>query len=262
MKIYLKTIFLFFSLSIAFNSIGQEAPNKMDASGKKQGHWIKLDADKKKMYDGNFVSDVPTGKFTYYYPTGEIKAVTVFSKNGTIARTQIFTAGGKLMGEGKYISEKKDSLWKFYDEEGVLISEENYLNGNKEGKSKLYYRNGQLAEERNYKGGEMDGPRLKYFEDGQIKYKGQYINGKVEGKVTFYYSSGKVDAEGVYKNDLKDGDWHYYTEDGKPKRTDTYQNGRMTSPNPNIIKSEDEEKEKKQYEGLDLKDPFDQSGPN
>lgn len=261
MKIHLKTIILFFCIYVSSAALAQEAPNKTDASGKKQGHWIKLDAEKKKIYDGNFVDDRPSGKFTYYYPAGEIKSVTVFSKNGTVAYTQIFNAGGKLMGHGKYINEKKDSLWKFYDEEGVLISEENYLNGVKDGKSKVFYRNGQLAEERNLKAGEMDGPRLKYFEDGQIKYKGQYVKGKVEGKVTFYNSAGGIEAEGVYKNDLKDGQWHYYYENGKVKRTDVYQNGRMTSPNPNIIPRDQLEKEKKQYQDSEIKDPYDPNTP-
>jgi antitoxin component YwqK of YwqJK toxin-antitoxin module len=243
--------------------IAQEAPNKTDAAGKKQGHWVKLDVNKKKVYDGNFTNDVPAGKFTYYYPTGETKAVTVFSKNGTVARTKMYNAAGKMMGEGKYISEKKDSLWKFYDEEGGLLSEENYVNGLKDGKSKVFYINGQVAEERTWKMGVLDGPRVNYFDSGQMKYRGQYIKGKVEGKVTFFHPTGKVDAEGMYVNDLKDGVWKYYNEDGTLKRTDTYSNGKLTSPDPNVIPKEQLEKEKQQYQDFELKNPMDQNySPN
>ena len=53
--------------------------NKTDAAGKKQGHWVKLDADKKKMYEGNFIDNIPVGKFTYYYDIGIPWSVTVFS---------------------------------------------------------------------------------------------------------------------------------------------------------------------------------------
>ncbi|MDF2436270.1 MAG: hypothetical protein K0Q95_646 [Bacteroidota bacterium] len=248
---------LLFFLCLPFLGLSQEALNKKDANGKKQGHWIKLDINKKKVYDGNFVNDVPTGLFTYYYPTGEKKAETVFMKNGTVAYTKMFAMGGKIMGEGKYINEKRDSLWKFYDDGGGLISEETYLNGLKEGKSKVYYTNGQLAEERMWKAGVLDGPRTNYFEGGTLKYKGQYTKGKVAGKVTFYYPSGKPEAEGVYVNDLKDGPWKYYKEDGTIKRTDIYSDGVLTSPDPNVIPKEEVEKEKKKYQDFEMKNPFD-----
>lgn len=248
-----------FALGICLPLLGaaQEALNKTDASGKKQGHWVKLDINKKKVYDGNFVNDVPTGTFTYFYETGETKAVTVFSKNGTIARTKMYNVGGKIMGEGKYVNEKKDSLWKFYDEEGVLLSDENYSGGKKNGVCHVYYRNGQVADERTWKDGMLNGPRVDYFETGQIKFKSTYVNDKVEGKATYYHASGKVDAEGVYKNDLKDGAWKYYKEDGTLKRTDTYQNGYLTSPDPNDIPKEQLEKEKEQYKDFELKNPYD-----
>jgi antitoxin component YwqK of YwqJK toxin-antitoxin module len=242
-------------------AFAQDAPNKKDAAGKKQGHWIKLDENKKKVYDGNFTNDIPTGTFTYYYPTGEVKAVTVFSKNGTIARTKMYTVGGKIMGEGKYVNEKKDSLWKFYDEDGGLLSEESYVNGLKDGKSKVYYMSGNLAEERTWKMGVLDGPRANYFESGQIKYKGQYVKGKVEGKVTFYHLTGKVDAEGMYVNDLKNGPWKYYNEDGSLKRTDTYSYGTLTSPDPNFVPKEQLDKEKRQYEGYEIKEPTEGNNP-
>jgi antitoxin component YwqK of YwqJK toxin-antitoxin module len=262
MKIQFKLIVVLFLLCFSFAGIAQEVINKTDASGKKQGHWTKLDKDKKKVYDGNFTNDIPEGKFTYYYPSGEIKAVTVFSKNGTIARTKMYNVGGKVIGEGKYVNEKKDSLWKFYDEEGVLLSDEFYVNGLKEGKTKVYYRDGQIAEERNWKAGLMDGPRMKYFDGGQIKYKGQYIKGRAEGKVTYYHPTGKIDAEGVYKNDLKDGPWKYYSEDGKLKRTDIYVNGRLSGPDPNVIPNDQLEKEKAKYQDFELKNPGDpNNGP-
>jgi len=65
----------------------------------------------------------------------------------------------------------------------------------------------------------------------------------------------------VYVNDLKDGAWKYYNEDGTIKRTDTYSNGVLTSPDPNVIPKEQLEKEKKQYQDYDIKDPMENS-PN
>ena len=256
-----RTIFSVLLICFSFVAFAQDAPNKTDAAGKKQGHWIKLDENKKKVYDGNFVNDIPVGKFIYYYSTGIVRAENIFSENGKVAHVKLFHPGGKLMAEGKYVNEKKDSMWVFYDEEAVLLAKENYSNGLKNGSSKVYYRNGQLSEEKTWKMGKQEGPRTKYFEDGAVKYKGQYINDKVEGKVTFYHQNGKVDAEGVYVNDLKNGDWKYYKEDGTLIRTDKYDNGRLTSPDVNVITKEQEDKLKQQYQDFEIKDPTGGNNP-
>ncbi len=254
----LKSSFIALCLLIASAGKAQEAPNKTDASGKKQGHWIKYDANKKKIFDGNFLNDKPIGKFTYYYPSGEIKAINTFMKNSTVSYAEYYHLTGKIMGKGKYVNEQKDSTWIFYDEEGVLLSQDNYLNGKKHGSCKVYYRNGQVSEDKTWKNGVLDGPAKKYFEDGQLKYEGQYVAGKVEGKVTYYHPNGKIDAVGVYKNDLKEGDWKYYKDDGTLLRVDKYINGTIQGGDKNIITKEQQDKEKKQYEQYDLKNPYEE----
>ena len=255
-KSFLILVGILFSTFIS----AQEAPNTTDASGKKQGHWIKYDADHKKIYDGNFLNNIPVGTFTYYYDSGIQWSISVFSQNGKVARTKMFDAAGKLTGEGKFVSEKKDSLWKFYNQEGKLLSDEFYLNGIKNGSAKVYYKSGQVTEEKMWKNGVLEGPCKKYFESGQIKYSGAYVKGKVEGKVIYYYGSGKIDAEGVYVNDLKNGPWKYYKEDGTLLRTDTYLNGNMVestdkNKNRDVITKEQQAEEKKNSQQFEIKDP-------
>lgn len=254
----MKIRLFFLSFIIAFTAIAQnEAPNTKDASGKKQGHWIKYDDNHKKLYDGNFINDVPVGKFIYYYDTGTPWAITTFMKNGTVAYTSHYGAGGKITGKGKYINQKKDSLWKFYNEDSIVISEENYVNGVKNGSAKVFYPTGQVAEEKNWKMGKLNGPCKKYFDSGQLKYEAIFVNDKVEGKATYYYPSGKIDGQGVYKNDLKEGVWNYYLENGKIRRTDKYVNGRMVqSTDLDYIPKEQSEAEKKKYEQYEIKDPY------
>jgi len=249
---------LFFVIVFTTMAVAQDdAPNKVDAAGKKQGHWIKYDDNHKKIYDGNFVNDVPTGKFTYYYDTGIPWAITVFMKNGTVAYTKHYNSGGKIAGEGKYINQKKDSLWKFYNEDTILISTENYINGVKNGTCKVFYTNGQIAEEKTWKNGKLNGPCKKYFSNGQLKYSGQYIDDRVEGNVTYYFASGKIDGVGVYKGDLKEGVWKYYNEDGKERRTDKYINGRMVQSTDKDYETKEQiEVEKKNAEQYEIKDPY------
>ena len=251
--------YFFIAIGWLFSTLlyAQESPNKIDALGRKQGHWIKLDADKKKIYEGNFIDNIPVGKFTYFYDTGTPWSGTVFSKNGTVAHTQMFDAGGQITGEGKYVKEKKDSLWKFYGRSGKLLATENYVNGVKNGIFIVYYSNGEIAEKKTWKAGVLDGPCIRYFETGQLKYQGQYVNNKVEGKVSFYHPSGKLNVEGIYKNDLKEGPWKYYKEDGALERTDEYKHGLFQGKNdPNVITKEQEEKEKKQFEQFEMPNPY------
>src|SRR5688572_22691299 len=122
---------VFFPLATTWAQAGDI--NKTDKAGKKQGVWKKKDAAGKMLYEGQFIDDKPSDTFTYYYPSGEVKAINHFSDKGRIARAQLFHLNGKKMAEGKYVVEKKDSVWKFYNEEGVLIAEENYVFDKKDG---------------------------------------------------------------------------------------------------------------------------------
>ncbi len=249
----------FIALNILFSVFlfAQDAPNITDSGGKKQGHWIKVDENKKKIYDGNFMNNSPEGKFIYYFESGVPKAITIFSQNGGVAYTKHFNVAGKMVGEGKYMNQNKDSLWKFYDEEGKLLSEDVYLNGIKNGNFKVYYRNGQLSENKIWVNGKLDGPCTKYFENGTVKYKGQYSKDKVDGKAIFYYPTGNVSVDGFYKNDLKDGAWTYYNQDGTLNRKVLYENGVTKDKSENVIfTKEEEEKAKKQSEQNESKDSF------
>ena len=254
--IKLKTYFVLFLLISSTFAFAQDAPNNTYAAGKKQGHWIKYDDKHKKVYDGNFVDDYPVGKFIYYYDTGGQRSILIFSEKGKIAHAKMYDLGGKITGEGKYIDQKRDSVWKFYNDEGKVISDEIYNMGIKNGNCKVYYSSGELAEEKMWKDGKLNGPVKKYFDNGQLKYTGQMIDDKVEGKITYYYSTGTKQAEGVYLHDVKDGEWKYYKEDGSILRIDKFDKGVDLSPRKDYISNEEMERARKQNENSELKDPF------
>ena len=84
-------IFQFFL--IAFIGFGQPQGeiNETDSKGRKQGKWVKYhEGSKKKRYVGTFKDDLPTGKFTYYYLTGEVSAVTEFQSDNKTAYTRMY----------------------------------------------------------------------------------------------------------------------------------------------------------------------------
>ncbi|MBL7918206.1 MAG: hypothetical protein JNM96_07395 [Bacteroidia bacterium] len=210
-------------LSIAFAN----AQNKTDASGKKQGVWKKVDEKTGKViYEGEFKDDKPIGYFKHFYPGDTARrAVTYYKEGGKIAYAKMYhQLTGKLMAEGKYISELKDSVWKFYDEAGVIISKDNYSNGKKNGLSIVYLPDGMVAEEKNYKNDLLDGPFKQYYDGKLVKGEGKYVKGNLDGKVSYYFPNGTAAATGVYKNGCKEGVWIMKEKDGKIKEKEVWKN--------------------------------------
>lgn len=209
----------------------QDSLNRTDSKGLRQGAWIKLDKEGRKVYEGQFVDGIPCGVFRYYYPDGKLKTVASLSENGRVSRTITYSANGRKIAEGKYVDEKKDSTWKYFSEiDGVLLSEEKYKKGRLEGKAVTFYAAGGIAEEISYTSGTKDGPWVQYFEDGKVKLKGIFIKGLKEGRFSVYYGSGQIMMSGSYRNGLKEGAWNYYDDKGKLQKTETYSGGIKLEP--------------------------------
>jgi antitoxin component YwqK of YwqJK toxin-antitoxin module len=207
---------------------GQDSINHTDADGRRNGLWRKTDKEGHKLYDGQFKNGVPSGTFRYYYSDGTLKAVSVLSEDGKIARTQSFAGNGRKIAEGNYREEKKDSTWKYYsDLDGVLISEETYLSGIKNGASKTFFPGGSVAEVIYYKDGRKEGEWIQYFEDGNLKFRGGYENDEKAGAFTVYFPSGKVNLSGAYKMGHKDGTWIVYEENGNIISSEKYSKGAL-----------------------------------
>lgn len=217
---------LFMAIFFMFSSLlnAQEQKNVTDANGLKQGVWEKKNEAGKLVYTGAFKDGKPEGEFVYYDSTGKIKAKSVYTENGTNAFTVIYR-NDKKASEGLYINEKKQGIWKFYNNDQVLLAEEVYENGVPEGIWKTYYANGAILEEMPYKNGVKEGNWKQYFYDGPIKTNGTYIKGKLEGLTTFYYPDGKIFISGPYVNNLKDGVWMHLDEKGVAEKREIWKSG-------------------------------------
>lgn len=211
-KAILSLIFGFISLSIWAQ---QEPLNQVDKAGKKQGHWIKKDEHGKPVYEGHFKDNRPYGEFKYFYDTGEIQTVSVFSAGGTVCRTKHYFPGNILMAEGKYLNEKRDSVWKFYNAPNSLVSQESFKNGRKDGLEKNFDVKGKLTEEKNWKDSTLHGPWKKFYEDGTVQQEGTYNAGVLEGPMKFFYPGNIPAVVGQYQHSLKTGKWTYYDRTGK-----------------------------------------------
>jgi antitoxin component YwqK of YwqJK toxin-antitoxin module len=226
-ELNVKNILLFFLVlffSVNYNS------QTTDAQGRKQGYWKKKDEKTGKLiYEGEFKDDKPTGKFIYYYPNDTARrAVMFFYHNGEVAYANLYhPTSGRLMAQGKYVNEKKDSIWKYFDEAGKLISTENYINGKKEGKAFVFLNEIEIIEEVVYKNDKKHGPYKQYYQAGKIKCTGHYENGEKQGKFTWYYPNGKIYQVGNYINGQPEGIFLIFEKDGKIKEKQVFFKGTL-----------------------------------
>lgn len=220
-KVYLLMLLLFVG---TFLSAQTDSLNNKDAKGRKQGKWIKLyEGEKIVLYKGQFKDDIPTGKFTFYYKDGSVKAINQYQNRGKDSYAATYFPNGKVMSYGKYINKKKDSTWTYYDNQGNLSSTEEYSDGALNGKVTVYYPfkpgvdpgKPRILEQTIYKDGLKHGPWARYTKTGKKLAEGAYLLGDFEGKQTFYYTSGQKKHVWNYKNGAKHGFFRSFNTDGE-----------------------------------------------
>jgi antitoxin component YwqK of YwqJK toxin-antitoxin module len=191
--------------------------NITDAKGLKQGQWEVKYPDGKVKYSGTFRNGKPIGEFRRYYETGELKVVQLFDNKGN-SYTKIYYDNGELAAEGKYVGEKKDSIWKYYSYyDKSLKMTEPYNLGVHEGFTQRYYSNGQISDKIEWHNNQMDGSWTQYFENGKVSLKAINVKGVSQGVFQTFYNSGQLETDGFFKNGLPEGIWTYFDEKGQQK---------------------------------------------
>lgn len=216
----MRRMLLLVGILFSILATAQEDYNKKDSQGRKQGVWKAVYEDAKAFrYVGQFKDDIPYGKFVYYYKTGAVQAVVVFSDNGKTTRSKMYHESGYMMAQGKYINEAKDSLWVYYDDRGYLSYQESYKGGKLNGQKVYYYAplDGKYIVSRYeyYKNDVLDGEFVEFHENTQKKAEGNYKNGNLHGNVTHYYQNGKIMKVLKFKYAVQHGPQAFYNKTGE-----------------------------------------------
>ncbi len=225
----------FFSVSAQ----GNTSDNKTNAQGKKEGLWKGFYEDGKLRYMGHFKNDVPVDTFLHFFSDGNLKTLLIY-RNSKVAYAKHYYSTNELMAEGKYINQKKDSIWQTYGAKGRLVTKGAYTNGAKKGLWETYYDKGNVAEKIYYDNDIEIGDLKTYYENGQVLEETQYKNGFLEGLTTFYDENGNKLLKGIYKKGVRDGFWIYYNSDGTVDKKVEYINGKVKGKNPNTIEIPEE----------------------
>lgn len=204
----------------------QDTINHVDAQGRKQGFWRKMDKDNLRVYEGQFKDDIPYGKFTYFYQNGKTRTISIISEEGRIARTTSWFPNGKLMAKGKYLSQQRDSLWQFFSEyDGSLVSEEFYVNGKKNGPEKIFYPGKGVSEIIPWLVGVKEGTWEQFYDDGSKKLVCSFKNNEKEDSLSTFFINGKPLVSGFYTNGHQDSTWIFYDEKGNVTMKEYWDDG-------------------------------------
>lgn len=208
---------LFVVPCLALGSLAQtQGPiNQKDAQGRKQGPWERTWADSQQIrYKGQFKDDKPVGTFTYYSTAGKVESTVAHYATGGASHAKHFHPDGKLMAEGRYVGEQKDSIWNYYDATGALRSTERWKNGKFNGDQEAFFPNGQVAERCTWKDGRRNGPCQQFFDNGQVRTSTTYVNDEADGPSLVFSEDGKKEIEGQHVKGQRNGLWKHYNADG------------------------------------------------
>lgn len=202
--------------------------NKTDEMGRKQGKWVKY-KDGVKFYEGEFKDDKPTGEFLRYYKSGRLSSKSVFSENGVRCQAEMYYDKRKnpLKARGLYIDQQKDSLWQYYNGDGMLVNEEYYSLGVANGIWKLYNYLGVLIKETTYEQGKIDGIQKEFFETGGVKRLMTFESDSLHGDFQVNYPDESPRIKGQFNFGMQDGQWFYYEENGSIEFIEHYELGSM-----------------------------------
>jgi len=235
--IYRKIILYFtFTFILAGIFAQGQSINQYDPEGKKTGVWETYYDNGKIKSRGNFKQGHPAGEVLKYYPGGILQASITFDETGRTSYVKMYYEAGHLAAEGKYIAQKKDSVWNYYSsyDKRKAVSE-TYVSGQKNGVSLKFYQGEKPSEYQEWQNDQKHGKWEQYYENGQVRLTGYYNAGLLNGNFISYNSDGSFSIKGNYSAGAMDGTWVYYNEAGDQELSVEYVNGRML-PNAEVEK--------------------------
>ncbi|MBA3647601.1 MAG: toxin-antitoxin system YwqK family antitoxin [Chitinophagales bacterium] len=194
-------------------------------NGKKEGIW-------REYYENGFLSRV------LLYHEDVLNGITLmFQTSGMLMREADFSRG-KLNGilheyTDNYLSLEENYIngvlngWRRVYKNSVIAEEGGWKMGKRDSINRWYYEDGKESVEYNYTNGMIEGASKSFFESGQLKAEGTFRNNYEEGLWKEYLESGKENSEGLYKAGKKNGKWKIFNEDGRLQKMIEYLDGKV-----------------------------------
>lgn len=191
-------------------------------NNKREGPWQEFFEDGQVKGEVDYTYN--KGRYTEYYPTGEIKSVGPKSGAKSVGLWKYYYKDGSVQAEGLYQNGKRIDNWMFYHQNGKPSAIGNYNAGKAEGDWVYYYDNGQVSSKGSFMNGRKSGFWGLFYEDGVNKGEVDFDAGTGEYKE--YYKSGNIRLRGTVIDDKNEGVWKYYYENGQLEGECKFENGK------------------------------------
>jgi|SRR5690554_1013695 len=231
MRKILATITLFsfaFLLSTTCFAQDDNAWNKTNKKGQKEGPWRDYYENGELRYKGQFKEDKPFDVFRYYFDDGTLKTVLQFNETSPEKSSAVhYYQTGTKMAEGDYVDQKRSGGWKTYGANEVLVEEGSYISGRKFGDWKIYYANGNVLNEVYMENDLEKGVKKHYFPTGELKKEELYKDGIRKGATTLFSIDGDTIVKGNFEKDVRHGKWYFYNDNGELDKVLEFDMGKL-----------------------------------
>ena len=206
-----------------YNEMGQKiGEGIIDGQGKKKGKWTDFYPTGEVRAKGSYDENRRRGKWIYYYKNGKVEQEGHFERDRYHGSWIWYHKNGNTWREENYFNGREDGLFVEYDENGKVLTRGNYLNGERDGE--WFYHVGDHEEKGSYLIGLREGTWKYYYPDGSLKYEGAYSQGNPDKRHKYYYPSGILKEDQYYEMGIREKNWRKYDEEGNVLMTITYRN--------------------------------------
>ena len=160
---------------------------------------------------------------------GESIPIEMKLPNDRLGRSAIVgfnPASGESVSVGKKFSgNKKNGLYREWNEDDVLVLSEHYKGRKLDGVRETWHENGQMQVREHYKNGLRDGLLETWYENGQQQFRRNYNLGEPDGIQEGWHENGKRWHRENWKNMKLEGLEEIWNVDGTLQSRAFYQNG-------------------------------------
>ncbi len=167
-----------------------------------------------------------TGKWQYYYPEGELQAIKYYKDDLLVDSTTFYHPEGNVSEVIPYKNDKHNGVVKSFYATGGPRTLVTFANGVRTGPVLYHYANGRKKLEGNLVNEKLNGKYIEYYDNGKKLEEADYKDGVITGTFKSWYGNGNLKSEGAYKNGLKEGEWKYYHEEGYLNNSGNYKAGK------------------------------------
>ena len=187
----------------------RESINRHDREGKKHGYWKTFYDDWSIQTECYYRHGLRDGFYKEYDEKGNLKKITKFvndveqvvsSDMKPLVVQHEYYPNGRIKREASFRDNKREGVWRDFDEEGNVVNSQTYQNG-------VLVGQGIVDTD-----GKRRGKYKEFYSDSTLRAEGLFVDGLRTGEWKFFYHNGQIQEIGNYKEGEPDGIWTWYYE--------------------------------------------------